>query len=119
MESTSEVFGLGQCSVDYIGKVDRFPCPDVKCECSDTVIQGGGPVATALVALSRWGISCCFTGVIGNDLFGGIIKQSLEAFLSGKGLNPSLHSLLPNLPEKGGEPSSGEGPLEIPLDRRR
>lgn len=78
MEGIFEVFGLGQCSVDYIGKVDRFPSPDVKCECSDTVIQGGGPVATALVALSRWGISCCFTGVIGNDLFGGIIKQSLD-----------------------------------------
>jgi ribokinase len=42
-------------------------------------IQGGGPVATALVALSRWGVSCTFAGVLGNDLFGNMIKESLDA----------------------------------------
>lgn len=73
----SQVFGLGQCSLDCIGKVDAYPPPDVKCECSEMVIQGGGPVATALVALSRWGVSCRFTGVIGDDLFGSMIRDSL------------------------------------------
>ncbi|MDR4507722.1 MAG: PfkB family carbohydrate kinase [Candidatus Brocadiaceae bacterium] len=73
-----EVFGLGQCSLDYIGKVDTYPVPDTKCEFSDMVIQGGGPVATALVALSRWGVACAFSGVIGNDSFGAMIKTSLE-----------------------------------------
>jgi len=78
MDRFSQVFGLGQCSLDCIGRLDAYPPPDVKCECSETVIQGGGPVATALVALSRWGISCCFTGVIGEDLFGSMIKESLD-----------------------------------------
>ena len=55
-----QVFGLGQCSLDCLGKIEAFPPPDVKCEFSDRVIQGGGPVATALVALSRWGLSCSF-----------------------------------------------------------
>jgi ribokinase len=40
--------------------------------------QGGGPVATALVALSRWGISGTFVGVIGDDTFGNQIRASLE-----------------------------------------
>ncbi|KPK94978.1 MAG: hypothetical protein AMJ94_00595 [Deltaproteobacteria bacterium SM23_61] len=74
-----EVFGIGQCSLDYIGKIQAYPPPDRKCEFTDMVIQGGGPVATALVALARWGVSCAFAGVLGDDLFGRMIKESLEA----------------------------------------
>lgn len=86
-EGGFQVFGLGQCSFDYIGKVDLYPLPDVKCELRETVLQGGGPVATALTALSRWGISCCFSGVVGDDLFGGLIEQSLrEEGVGTKGL---------------------------------
>jgi sulfofructose kinase len=73
-----QVYGLGQCCLDYIGKVDSYPPPDVKCEFRDMVIQGGGPVATALVALAKWGVSCTFAGVIGDDQFGDIIKATLE-----------------------------------------
>ena len=73
-----DVFGLGQCSLDYLGKVDDYPPPDVKCSFTDLKVQGGGPVATALVALSRWGLSCCFTGVVGDDRFGEDIRKSLE-----------------------------------------
>lgn len=73
-----QVYGLGQCCLDYIGKVDTYPPPDIKCEVSEMVIQGGGPVATALVALARWGVSCAFTGVLGDDFFGAMIKASLE-----------------------------------------
>jgi sulfofructose kinase len=75
--SAIDIFGLGQCSLDYLGKVGTYPPADVKCEFSDLVTQGGGPVATALVALSRWGLSCAFSGVIGNDLFGAMITESL------------------------------------------
>lgn len=76
-KSAIDIFGLGQCSLDYLGKVGTYPPADVKCEFSDLVIQGGGPVATALVALSRWGLSCAFSGVIGNDIFGTTISESL------------------------------------------
>jgi ribokinase len=73
------VFGLGQCSLDCIGSADCYPPPDTKCEVSGTVIQGGGPVATALTALSRWGLSCCMAGIVGDDGFGRAIRSSLEA----------------------------------------
>ena len=72
------MYGLGQSCLDYLGKVETYPPPDVKYEFTDMVIQGGGPVATALVALSRWGISCTFTGVLGDDQFGTLIKASLD-----------------------------------------
>ncbi len=77
-DKSFQVYGLGQCCLDYVGKVDTYPPPDVKCEFTEMVIQGGGPVATALVALARWSISCTFTGVIGDDQFGSIIKETLE-----------------------------------------
>jgi sulfofructose kinase len=76
--SSIQVFGVGQCSLDYVGKIQAYPPPDRKCEFSEMVIQGGGPVATALVALARWGVSCAFAGVLGDDLFGRMIKESLE-----------------------------------------
>ena len=76
-EPAVEVFGVGQCSLDYIGKINAYPPPDRKCEMSDGVIQGGGPVATALVALARWGKACAFAGVRGDDLFGELIQDSL------------------------------------------
>lgn len=73
-----QVYGLGQCSLDYLGKVGTYPLADSKCEFFDMVIQGGGPVATALVALARWGVSCTFAGVLGDDSFGVMIKESLD-----------------------------------------
>ncbi len=78
-EPLFQVYGLGQCSLDYIGKVDTYPPADVKCEIYDMVIQGGGPVATALVALARWGVSCAFAGVVGDDDFADVIKASLDS----------------------------------------
>lgn len=73
-----EIFGLGQCSLDYIGQIAEYPPPDVKCEMTGLVVQGGGPVATALVALSRWGKDCYFAGEIGADEPGHLIMQSLR-----------------------------------------
>ncbi|HPL62161.1 MAG TPA: PfkB family carbohydrate kinase [Syntrophales bacterium] len=76
--STVQVFGLGQCSLDYIGEIPSYPRSDTKCEFTGLTVEGGGPVATALVALSRWGIRCAFSGVIGDDSFGTMIRRSLE-----------------------------------------
>ena len=76
-EKYPEVFGIGQCALDYLGRIASWPPPDVKCEFSDLTVQGGGPVATALVALSRWGVSCAFAGVTGDDAYGEEILRSL------------------------------------------
>ncbi len=80
-----DVFGLGQCSLDVIGRIAAWPIPDTKCEFHDMVIQGGGPVATALVALSRWGLSCHFAGVVGDDSFG----RQIAGFLRDEGVELS------------------------------
>ncbi|HOP41068.1 MAG TPA: PfkB family carbohydrate kinase [Geobacteraceae bacterium] len=72
------VVGIGQCSWDYLATLDTFPAVDTKKEVGDWQEQGGGPVATALVALSRLGISCNFHGAIGDDPEGRKIRESLH-----------------------------------------
>jgi sulfofructose kinase len=76
-EKRFQVYGLGQSCLDYVGKVETYPPPDVKCEFTDMVIEGGGPVATALVALARWGVSCTFVGVLGDDQFARVVHGNL------------------------------------------
>ncbi len=78
MNSNSPIFGLGQCSLDYIGMIPAYPPPDVKCEFTNMQMQGGGPVANALVALSRWGLPCYISAVVGDDAFGKTIADSLR-----------------------------------------
>ena len=71
------VVGIGQCAWDMLAVVDHFPQADTKKEALAWEEQGGGPVATALAALSRLGISCRFHGVTGDDREGAAIRQSL------------------------------------------
>jgi ribokinase len=78
VEEAIDVYGLGQCAWDYIGQIEKYPPADTKYEMTSLIMQGGGPVATALVALTRWGYSCSFCGVIGDDLLGSHIVDSLN-----------------------------------------
>ena len=71
------VVGIGQCALDYLFVVDHFPSPDTKNEVMEWVVCGGGPVATALVSLSRLGIITSFYGVAGDDENGKKIEDSL------------------------------------------
>lgn len=78
MDVNIDVYGLGQCAMDYLVPVDAYPEVDTKCEFAGLVVQGGGPVATALVALTRWGMRCAFGGVVGDDAFGRDIREGLN-----------------------------------------
>ena len=84
-KSAIDVYGIGQCALDYLGIIESFPAPDSKCEFTNLVVEGGGPVATALVALQRWGYNCAFSGIIGADDFG---KQILDS-ISSEGVDTS------------------------------
>lgn len=73
------VAGLGQCSLDYISVVDGFPAEDRKTEAEELIIEGGGPVATALVSLARLGVSTRFLGRVSDDPAGAEIRRGLKA----------------------------------------
>jgi ribokinase len=74
-----DVLGLGQCVVDRLALVDRYPAPDEKREFESMFVSCGGPAATAMVALGRWGRACGFCGVIGDDPEGAVIREDLVA----------------------------------------
>jgi sulfofructose kinase len=71
------ITGIGQCCLDYLAVIDTYPRANTKKEVLEWREQGGGPVATALVTLTRLGISTRFYGVTGGDTPGEKIRQSL------------------------------------------
>lgn len=73
-----KVAGLGQCSLDYISIVRDYPKENTKEEILDLTVQGGGPVATALVSLGRLGVKTSFAGVVSDDRAGAEIKKGLK-----------------------------------------
>lgn len=72
------VAGIGQASLDYITLVDGYPVEDTKEEAAVFAVAGGGPVATALVGLSRLGVKAFFMGVVGPDDAGTAIIKGLR-----------------------------------------
>ena len=65
-----DVVGVGLNAVDYLLRLPRFPVPGVKMRMTGFARDGGGQVATALVALSRWGYRCKYVGNVGDDEHG-------------------------------------------------
>lgn len=77
--SKPQVVGVGQCSLDFLGTLERYPEVDDKAELSTLSMQGGGPVATALVTLARLGVPVAMVGAVGDDRFGRQIRRGLLA----------------------------------------
>lgn len=73
------VVGVGQCSLDLLGLIEAFPEVDTKTELASPLLQGGGPVATAMVTLARLGVATAVAGRIGGDIFAATIRAGLEA----------------------------------------
>jgi len=65
-----DVVGIGLNAIDYLVALPRFPVPGEKLRISAFTRGGGGQVATALVALSRWGCRCKYVGNVGDDEHG-------------------------------------------------
>jgi len=77
-EKPFDVVGMGLNSVDFISVVPEFPAPNSKMEMLQFSKQGGGQVATALVALSRWGVKTKYIGKVGEDELGQFSLNSLR-----------------------------------------
>ena len=64
-----DVVGLGLNAVDFLCVIPRFPTFDTKTEIVHYEKQGGGQVATAMVACSKWDLRTKYIGKVGeNDL---------------------------------------------------
>src|SRR4030043_50933 len=65
-----DVVGIGLNAIDYLCCVPRYPVPGEKLRMTGFSRQGGGQVATALVALSRGGLRTMYVGNVGDDEHG-------------------------------------------------
>jgi sulfofructose kinase len=72
--------GLGLCALDYTFQVQEYPRLDDKIEAAAFTRQGGGPVPTALCALSKLGVPSAFIGKCGKDVEGRAIRDELRRF---------------------------------------
>lgn len=78
MKQALDVVGLGFTSLDHLGLVPHLPRLDEGAPLLDFARQGGGPVAQALVTLSRLGASVGFVGRIGDDEAGLTMRAGLH-----------------------------------------
>jgi len=72
-----DVVGLGVNVINHLFLVARFPEPDTKIDPLAVTQQGGGVVATALVACARLGLTTKYLGKVGADDPGSLSRRSL------------------------------------------
>lgn len=73
-----DVIGMGTPCLDILTVVERLPKPDSGSGILDFSRQGGGNVATAMVAASRLGVKAGFIGYIGGCQNGRFIREDFE-----------------------------------------
>jgi sulfofructose kinase len=72
-----DVIGLGVSVVDVVTLVDHFPAQEVQ-HASAAAVQGGGPVATAMVTLARLGARVAMLDAVGDDWRGDLIRDEFR-----------------------------------------
>jgi sulfofructose kinase len=71
-----EIVGLGVATLDILSLVERFPLGREVIRSHEVVLQGGGPVATALATASTLGAHVAHIDAIGDDWIGRLIDKS-------------------------------------------
>ncbi|MCM0081837.1 PfkB family carbohydrate kinase [Geomonas sp. Red32] len=75
MPDAVEVVGLGVSTLDLLMQVERFPEGEGVAKAHASVLQGGGPVATAMVTLARLGARTSMIDRVGDDWRGRLIVE--------------------------------------------
>lgn len=76
--SQIDVVGLGASTIDVLSLVEHLPAEDENLRAISTSVQGGGPVATAMVTLARLGAKVAMLDAIGDDWRGQLIRQEFQ-----------------------------------------
>ncbi|PKO15480.1 MAG: carbohydrate kinase family protein [Chloroflexi bacterium HGW-Chloroflexi-10] len=75
-----DVLGLGMSTIDILTTVSHLPKSNEVYAAEEIHVQGGGPVATALVALSVLGANAAYSGTIAPDKWGEMILQEFSQY---------------------------------------
>jgi sugar/nucleoside kinase (ribokinase family) len=74
-----DIVGLGMATVDVMTLVPRLPSRDEVFRARSILLEGGGPVATALVTATRLGASTAYLGPIAPTTWGDLARTGLES----------------------------------------
>lgn len=77
-EKHLDLVGLGASTIDLLTVVERFPAGREAQPAAAMTIQGGGPVATAVVAAARLGAKTAMIDSIGDDWAGERVLQEFQ-----------------------------------------
>lgn len=75
---SAAVVCVGLATQDSIFALPRHPGADDRVVATELAVAGGGPAATAAVALVRLGIETAFVGAVGDDGVGTAVRDGLE-----------------------------------------
>jgi sugar/nucleoside kinase (ribokinase family) len=89
-----DVVGMGLNSIDFLSLVSEYPASNSKTEILRFARSGGGQVATAMVALSRWGVKTKYIGKVGDDELGQLSLESIRQ----EGVDVSSVTIEPDTP---------------------
>jgi sulfofructose kinase len=73
-----DIVGLGLATIDIMTLVPRLPARDEVFRARSIVLEGGGPVATPLVAATRLGAATAYLGPIASTTWGQLARAGLE-----------------------------------------
>jgi sulfofructose kinase len=73
-----DVVGLGLATIDIMTLVPKLPGRDEVFRAHSILLEGGGPVATALVAAARLGATTAYLGPIAPTTWGALTRAGLE-----------------------------------------
>ena len=77
-EKKIDIIGFGDPFLDLVVEIGKLPKSNTNCPMHEHCFQGGGNVATAIVAASRLGLKTSLIGSVGDDLFGKMSLSDLE-----------------------------------------
>ena len=80
----TQVVGIGAALLDILVTTESYPKEDTKLQSLQTKFQGGGPCATALVAMSKLGVKSCYMGTLGDDMYGDYIRKAFDTYAVGR-----------------------------------
>ncbi|HJV34839.1 carbohydrate kinase family protein [Geomonas sp.] len=73
-----DVVGLGVSTLDLLMLVEEFPGQEMVQRAHESSLAGGGPVATAMVALARFGARTAMLDRLGDDWRGDVIAEEFR-----------------------------------------
>jgi sugar/nucleoside kinase (ribokinase family) len=73
-----DILGLGVSTVDFLARVDHLPFPGEVIKADEMILQGGGPVATAMTTVARLGGKPGMLDALGDDWLGQFILEEFN-----------------------------------------